>query len=251
MMLAERLGRRYVARRRPAAAAHAHPGSIAVAGSLLLHALAGTALWFSGFAPRPAMPEFRVYRVNIVSPPPQQAGEPEVVPPAPAAELPRVVKPQQPPPPVPAPPQPARKAPAKVQLPAAAQPRKESAPTKGRNPDASSPGGTGLNVQLSGEQFPYPEYLENIIQQLHRYFRWTGRSGPEAVVYFVILRDGSVEDIRLVRGSGDVAFNFEAMGAVEQAGRRKAFGRLPEGFEGDRLPISFCFQPPGSPPCEK
>ncbi len=59
----------------------------------------------------------------------------------------------------------------------------------------------------------------------------------------MIRKDGTIEDIRLVRGSGDMSFNFEAMGAIEQAGRRAAFGPLPDGFSGDRLPVLFYFRP--------
>ena len=100
-------------------------------------------------------------------------------------------------------------------------------------------------MQLEGEQCPDPEYCDGIIRQIYRYFRWTGAPHLRAEVYFVIRRDGSVEDLRIVRPSGSLEFDFEAMGAIEQAGRRKAFGPLPPAFGRDRLPILFEFRPPG------
>ena len=49
---------------------------------------------------------------------------------------------------------------------------------------------------MAGDAFPYPEYLENIIRQLNRYFRWTG-ADLTAQVGFEIQRDGSVKAIRV------------------------------------------------------
>ena len=117
----------------------------------------------------------------------------------------------------------------------AGQPTEEK--TEGAGKDA-------LDMSLEGAEFAYPDYLENIVTQIHRYFRWTGTSRPSCEVYFVINRDGSVGDIRIVRRSGNAAFDFEAIGAIEQAGRRRAFGPLPDKFPGDRLPLRFEFKPP-------
>ncbi|MBI4408327.1 MAG: energy transducer TonB [Gemmatimonadetes bacterium] len=212
------------------------PGALALAASVLFHVLLlGVFLFGRGEPATPRM-EFRVYRVNIVSPPPQAFGEPAPQPVV-SAQPPRVVKPQ----PEPAP-EPESKKPQVVEKPTPAQ--KQTEPTRGPTPQPGAKvGGEGLNVQLAGENFAYPGYLENIIRQINRYFRWTGAPGLEAEIYFIIREDGSVTDIRIVRGSGDLTFDFEAMAAIEQAGKRKAFGPLPRGFAGDRLPISFYFQP--------
>lgn len=214
------------------------PGRGAVLGSIGLHV--GVAALMVGSALRPAqpLPEFKVYRVNIVSPPPQVLGDPEPA----APVVPKVVQQR----PVEAPPKPQPKAPP-VQKPTEQpkpKPKEESRPAQGRNPKPEEKvGGDGLNVQLDGELFPYPEYLNNIIRQINRFFRWTGAGGLTAEVYFVIRRDGSVEDIRLLQGSGNVEFDFEAMGAIEAVGTRGLFGPLPEGYKQDRLPVSFRFRP--------
>jgi periplasmic protein TonB len=208
---------------------------------VLLHVLLIGGMWAAGLHARAPLPEFRSYRVQMVSPPPQVAGEPEpvVVTPPPRVVTPEPVRtpPQEQPRPQPQRP-PVRQPTAPTPTPA-----KPPEPVAGRAPQATSPGGSGLNVRLEGEDFPFPEYLQNIIAQTHRYFRWTGTSRLRAEVYFVINRDGSVSDIRILRSSGDIAFDLEAMSAIEQAGTRRAYGPLPGGFRGDRFPVSFYFEP--------
>jgi TonB family protein len=65
----------------------------------------------------------------------------------------------------------------------------------------------------------------------------------QADIAFLIHRDGSVSDVRVVRRSGNFAFDLEARGAVEAAGKAGAFGRLPDGFRDDVLPVTFSFDP--------
>ncbi len=52
-----------------------------------------------------------------------------------------------------------------------------------------------------------------------------------------------MEDVAWVRRSGNPAFDLEARGAIEAAGRRQAFGSLPEGYPSDVLRVSFFFDP--------
>jgi len=233
------------------------PGRWAVAASFTVHVAAGGVVWSTSLASPPPLPPFKVYEVKIVSPPPREAGPPTPV----AANAPQVTTPEQPPePPKPeAKPEPKRQPPPQPPKPestpkpdpskAAAVKEEEPKETPAPKPTGPKPdpkakeAGEGIDIRIEGEEFPFPGYLENIQLQISRYFRWTGRSGLEAEVYFVIRKDGTIEDIRLVRGSGDASFNFEAMAAIEQAGRRGAFGPLPEGFSGDRLPVLFYFRP--------
>ncbi len=251
----------------------ARPGPLAVLVALGLHALVGATAWW-GFQ-RPAEPPratFRIYRVNIVSPPPQAYGPPTLGPPVvnPSKTAAPAARPAAPPAPKPAPPPKAAPKPKAAEKPAKAPPEKAAekparapveeagkaertakakagaqAPARGwkPHPDAAV-GGSGINVQLEGEEFPYPGYLENIILQISRFFRWNGSPDLRAEAYFVINRDGSVSDIQVTKSSGSFQFDLTVRGAIEAAGSRKAFGALPRGFEGDRLPISFYFQPP-------
>jgi periplasmic protein TonB len=228
------------------------PGGAAVTASILLHgALALAAWWSLGRGSAAPRTDFRVYRVNIVSPPPQAFGAPTLAPPVvnPAKDARPDAKAAAPP--APAPKAAARlvekqSAAAKKAADAAARGKSSAqAPARGwkPHPDAAV-GGSGINVQMQGEEFPYPGYLENIILQISRFFRWSGSPDLVAEAYFVINRDGSVSDIQVTRSSGSVAFDITVRGAIEVAGNRHAFGRLPKGFQGDRLPVSFYFQPP-------
>lgn len=217
------------------------PGRGPILLSVGLHALL-IVLLLAGIADQDPLPEFVVYRVSIVSPPPAPVEEATDDPVEETAPEPEPVESLEPEPetttprPVPEPPP--------VQ-PEETPPEDASPPPPTAEPDPrGEPGGEDLNVDLTGEEFPYPGYLENIIRQVHRYFRWSGNTRPVAGVYFMILRDGSVEDIRILRSSGNPRFDLEAMGAIEQAGRRGAFGALPAEFQGERLPVYFDFRPP-------
>ena len=93
-------------------------------------------------------------------------------------------------------------------------------------------------------QFPYPEYLRNIVQEVYR--RWQrplGNAPLKAEVSFLILRDGSVREIHLTTPSGSFSFDLSAQGAIEAAGSSRAFGPLPDGYQADVLPVSFYFTP--------
>jgi len=209
----------------------------------------------------------RVYAVNIVSPPPQELGEsrpgarvaepepepeaevePEPTPPAPPAPAPTPPAPrQQPSPPQPSPPQPRAQPPPRPEAPREPEPRPQPPPQQaastGPRPDPNSPGGDNLNLQLRGVECPTPDYCNNIIRQVNRYFRSPGAgAAAEADVYFVIHRDGSISGLRMVSSTGGAGFRLAVLEAVEQAGINRAFGPLPQPFP-DQLPVSFYFRP--------
>lgn len=224
-----------IQRRRPG------PGRGPVVASVVFHVVAVAGLWAAGLRPPQRLPDFVTYRVNLISPPPQVQGEPE-----PVVETKPIVttKPQ----PVHATPKPTvpRNRPAvKTPKPVTAKP-KPAAPAKGAHPQPGSVGGENIDVQMEGQEFPYPEYLDNIIVQLKRYFRWGGAPNLEAEVAFYIDREGHTGGMRVTQKSGNFKFDLDAMSAIEQAGRNGAFGPLPEGWQSDRLWVKFRFLPPGS-----
>ena len=100
-----------------------------------------------------------------------------------------------------------------------------------------------MTVKTPGLTFAYPEYLRNIVAQIYR--RWDRPQGGtrRAEVFFMILRDGSVRDIRFLTPSGDFTFDLAAQGAIEAAANAGAFGPLPDGYPQDVLPVSFYFEP--------
>jgi protein TonB len=117
----------------------------------------------------------------------------------------------------------------------------------GRTPaGGGATGGRGrdvASVKVQGIAFPFPGYLENITRQIALNFKPRPGGALRAEVAFLIRRDGSVSDLRLVSRSGVYAFDLECLGAVEAVGQRKSFGALPAGFRDDVLPVVFSFDP--------
>ncbi|MDH5804514.1 MAG: TonB C-terminal domain-containing protein [Gemmatimonadota bacterium] len=117
----------------------------------------------------------------------------------------------------------------------------EEEPLPGEEPSTGSDVAT---LTTSGVQFPFPEYLQNVVAQVYR--RWQRPTGGErlrAEVLFFIRRDGSISNLQFVDRSGNFMFDIEAQGAIEAAANAGAFGPLPEGFAEDILPVSFFFDP--------
>ena len=107
-----------------------------------------------------------------------------------------------------------------------------------------STGDDPATLSVSGVDFQFPEYLDNIVAQIYR--RWQRPAGNESLraeILFLVRRDGSISNLQFVQRSGNFAFDLEAQGAIESAGNAGAFGPLPDGFAGDILPVSFFFDP--------
>jgi len=210
---------------------------VGVVGSALVHGIA-TVFLFAGATQAPPAPP--VYRVQLVAAPEPVEGErkaPDAVQ-RPAEAPAPMVKPK------PTPKNTAAHAappPVADATPREAAPR-TTAPVKPLPGEAPSTGRDQLTVSTEGLDFPYPEYLQNIMTQMAQ--RWErpydGRA-LDAEVSFLIHRDGSVTGVRFEKRSGSFAFDLEAQGAVEQASRVKAFGPLPAGWTSDILFVRFCF----------
>lgn len=213
------------------------PGFLAIGLSVLVHGAAFGAIVAAGLTERADPVVFEVYEVDMV------AGD-ELVPPAVQQVASTVEEPEAEEEPAPEPEQPEQTAPSPAPQREAPRPQTRPDPNAQREDVEREGVGSGdLTIQIEGLQARYPEYYENIIRTLYRFFRWNEASRPSVEYFFYINRDGSVSDIRLIRTSGNVAFNLEAMGAIEAAGERRAFGTLPRDFQGDRLPVLFSFQP--------
>jgi len=122
-----------------------------------------------------------------------------------------------------------------------AAPRTTSAntPLPGERP---STGNDVATVSTAGIAFPFPEYLQNLVTQVLRRWQRPDESTPlEAEVSFLVHRDGSVTGLQLIQRSGNYAFDLEAQGAIEEAGRSRAFGSLPDGWTSDILFVRFYF----------
>jgi protein TonB len=211
-----------------------------ILGTTVIHGLAAALLIA---AVRPSVSGPPVYAVELVAAPAPDPGSK----PAPAV----VERPPEPAPtPVPAPktkPKPPPKA--KPKPPEATESKREPTPraTSQATPapgETPSTGSDPVTVKTPGLEFPYPEYLRNIELQIYR--RWArplGGGNLSATVSFLVLRDGTVQDIRLITRSGSYPFDAGAQGAIEAAGNASSFGPLPDGYPADVLPVTFDFKP--------
>ena len=219
------------------------PGGIAALGSFLVHA-ACVGLTVGVVASRPKLDTFVSYNIELVSMPgPTEKDLVIEAPPSPPSEA---------PPPTPQPivkaPTPKKEAPKKEAVqkpqPSKVQPKPTSAKA---NPSAAATTGgdsdEAMDIRIEGLKRDYPAYYNGIIVQIKRCFRWEGTGSPEAEIFFVIKADGTVDDLRFVRKSGNPSFDFGAMGAVECAGKAGRLGALPRDLGFDRLPIRFTFKP--------
>ncbi|HKH83819.1 MAG TPA: TonB C-terminal domain-containing protein [Gemmatimonadales bacterium] len=190
-------------------------------------------------APAPTTKQ-RLAREALPTPPPEEKPAPTPPKPAPPKDKPAPVAPK-PPKPAKTAPAPAPKPPTESEREPAPQTAAPVAPAPGETPSTGSDVAT---IKTPGLAFPYPEYLRNIVTQVYQ--RWDRASAKQsnfAEISFLILRDGSVRDIRFVTRSGSFAFDIDAQGAIEAAGNARAFGELPDGWEADVLPVSFYFKP--------
>jgi outer membrane biosynthesis protein TonB len=215
------------------------PGRGALLGSVLLHTAFIASFWAGGLQTQRDLPDFVQYRVKLYSPPPTVKGPPTPVEQTTAA----VVTPPRPEP-VKQPSEPKTAPRTQAALPKQVEKKASDAkPATGENPKPGAVGGEGIDVDIEGQEFPYPEYLAGIQLALIRHFRWNGAPNLSADVVFYIERDGSAGGIRVVRKSGNFRFDLQAHEAVEQAGRARAFGRLPADWQGDKLLIMNTFAP--------
>ena len=231
------------------------PGTVAgLVGTLVVHAAAVSFLLAAVKPTRASPPSYAVELVAAPEPTTKRRLAPEALPtpppeekPAPPAPKPAPPQKDKPAPVTPKPAKPAKTTPAPKPPPAETErepaPRTAApvAPAEGETPST----GTDIaTIKTPGLAFPYPEYLRNIVTQVYqRWDRASAKQSSFAEISFMILRDGSVRDIRFVTRSGSFAFDIDAQGAIEAAGNSQAFGQLPDGWEADVLPVSFYFKP--------
>jgi len=211
---------------------------LGLAGTMVVHGAAVVLFLASAPGARSAPP---TYRVRLIAAPEfNQAARPA----PPAVE--REAAPKQPPAPTPTPPPKNTVSPA-APPPVADAKKREAAPrtTPRARPlpgETPSTGEDVATVSTEGIEFPFPEFLQNIVSQVLRRWQRPLESSPlEAEVSFMVHRDGSVTDLQFVKRSGNFAFDLEAQGAIEEAGRFQAFGALPDGWIPDVLFVRFYF----------
>ena len=220
-----------------------------IAFSLVVHfGLIATAWFLSTLQPR-TLPfdEFSPVRLVPVAALGSTTAPREQTPTAPAQSEPEpepVVVEDAPPDPTPVP-QETRSEPVKPQP---AQPQQR--PATDRTASASqqrrgTPGGSRLGTSLAGSasasldapDFTYSYYTDQLLAQIDSVWNRPVIGGNiEAVVQFVIRRDGSLADVRLGRSSGYNSFDLAAMRAIRAAA---PFPPLPAAFKGSTLGVNL------------
>ena len=123
---------------------------------------------------------------------------------------------------------------------------KAAAPAEEPHAEAAGTGaggdtGSGTGIAVDAARFPYSYFLSAIERKVSE--NWysavsQGRAGLTCVVYFRLMRDGSVEDVRVETSSGNGYFDRAALRAVRSG---SPYPPLPVGFVDDFLGIHFTF----------
>jgi periplasmic protein TonB len=99
-------------------------------------------------------------------------------------------------------------------------------------------GGSGV-TGLEGGDFPYTIYIQSMHRRIGSNWFRAGGSGTPAVVYFRILRDGTITDIRIETSSGNPTFDRAALSAVRSS---NPLNPLPFGYDGTYLGVHLTFR---------
>ena len=215
-----------------------------LAGTAAAHGVLAALLLIA--AQRATSPPALVYAVELIAAPlpensPRRA--PNEAPPVAEDDIAPIERPREQPV-RPTPPPPPQQVPARTER--QLETRTPVTPLPGESP---SSGQDVANVKIAGFESRYAAYVRNIVTQIRtRWQRPMGTAPLTAEISFVILKDGSVRDVEIVKRSGNYSFDLGARGAIESAGEARAFGPLPATFEGEALPISFYFTPSGGRP---
>ena len=99
-------------------------------------------------------------------------------------------------------------------------------------------GGSGV-TSLEGGDFPYTIYITTMIRHIGRYWSRPAMAGLEVVIYFKILRNGTIVESRVETSSGNPTFDRAALSAVRSSSPLQP---LPFGFNGTYLGVHQTFR---------
>jgi len=190
---------------------------------MLVHGIASLFI-FAGAAGarKPAPPTYKVRLIAAPAPTDEERKAPEAVE-RPAEEKPAPVPTKKPPPKSTA----AKEAPPKTaddtKREAAPRTTPKTAPLPGETPSTGSDVAT---VSTEGVEFPFPEYLQNIVGQVLRRWQRPLQSTPlEAEVSFLVHRDGSVSDLQFIKRSGNLPSTSKRRARSRRLGGSRRSGR--------------------------
>lgn len=127
--------------------------------------------------------------------------------------------------------------------PAVAPPKPAPAAASGVSagaPAADVPVGSSGITGLEGGDFPYTLYLQGMQRKIgDNWYRGTVAPGTTAVIYFRILRDGTVTDAKITTPSNNPTFDRAALSAVRSS---TPLNPLPFGYNGTFLGVHLTFR---------
>ena len=100
-------------------------------------------------------------------------------------------------------------------------------------------GGTGV-TGLEGGDFPFTLYIDGMQRRIgSNWFRGQVAPGTTTVVYFRILRDGTITEARVATPSGNATFDRAALSAVRSS---NPLNPLPPAYKGNYLGVHLTFR---------
>lgn len=100
-------------------------------------------------------------------------------------------------------------------------------------------GGSGV-TGLEGGDFPYTLYLDGMQRKIgNNWYRPNVAPGTQVVIYYRILRDGTITDIQVKVPSGNGTFDRAAKSAVQSA---SPLNPLPFAYAGNYLGVHLTFR---------
>jgi TonB family protein len=100
-------------------------------------------------------------------------------------------------------------------------------------------GGAGAGVTLDVANFCCPEYVATMVERIRSHWDSNAGVSAEAVIRFVIQRDGRLTDISVEKSSGDITLDLAAQGAIA---RTQTLPALPAEYPNATLPVHLTFQ---------
>jgi protein TonB len=100
-------------------------------------------------------------------------------------------------------------------------------------------GGTGV-TGLEGGDFPYTLYIQSMHRRIGtNWFRPQVVAGTMAIIYFRILRDGTIGEVKVETSSGNGTFDRAALSAVRSS---TPLNPLPFAYDGTYLGVHLTFR---------
>jgi protein TonB len=227
---------------------------IGVAVSLLLHAALAAAVVYAALHASPPEAATAV-NIQFAKMPPLErraearpASTPKIEEPKPEPPKPKIEEPK------PEPQKPAPKPPEKNTVPLSPfgrstkkgsetpAPSPAPPPTANRQPptEADVPAGASGITGIEGGDFPYTLYIQGMHRKIgNAWFRPPSVRDVTVVIAFRILRDGTIQDAKVVTPSGNSTFDRAALSAVRSA---SPLNPLPFAYSGNYLGVQMTFR---------